>query len=139
MYMKTLLPAIFFSILLFSCGRKVAFLPSTMVPAATGVVKVNEDQNNNYAIRLNVTNLAAPGRLSPAKDSYVVWVETEENRAQNMGRLRSKKGLFSKAWKGELETISTAKPVRVFITAEDNVNPQYPGEIVLNTRLFNVK
>jgi hypothetical protein len=137
--MKTILPAAFFILILSSCSKKVTFLPSTIVPAASGTVKVREDQNDNFAIRLNVTNLAAPGRLTPAKDSYVVWVETEENRAQNMGRLRSKKGLFSKAWKGELETISTAKPVRVFITAEENANPQYPGEIVLNTRLFNVK
>jgi hypothetical protein len=137
--MKTLLPAIFCTVLLAACAKKASFLPSTIVPAATGSVKVKEDRNNNYNIQLNVTNLAAPGRLSPAKDSYVVWVETEENRAQNMGRLRSKKGLFSKAWKGELETISTAKPVRVFITAETDANPQYPGEIVLNTKLFNVK
>lgn len=136
--MKTILPTLFVVVLLTSCGRKLTFLPSTIVPAATGVVKVKEDRNDNYSVRLNVTNLASPERLTPSKDSYFVWAETEENRAQNLGRLRSKKGLFSKAWKGELETVSSEKPVRVFITAEEGATPQYPGEVILNTKLFNV-
>ena len=137
--MKTLLQALFFIALLSACSKKAAFLPSTIVPAASGMVKVKEDRNDNYAISLNVNNLASPERLSPAKESYVVWVETEENRAQNLGRLRSKKRLFSKSWKGEMETVSSEKPVRIFITAEDSANPQYPGETVLNTRIFNFK
>ena len=137
--MRTVIPAIIFVLIFTSCARKVSFLPSTTVPAATGTVKVDGDRNRNYSIKLSVTNLAEPERLTPPKDNYVVWVETEENRARNVGRLRSKKRLFSRAWRGELETVTSEKPVRIFITAEDQIAPQFPGQIVLNTKLFNVR
>ena len=89
---------------------------------------------------LNVTNLAGPSKLQEAKRNYIVWYETEDVRAESLGKLRSVRGLFSKTYKGKLETVTTAKPVRVFITAEDNDNPQAPGsQVVLNTKLFGVK
>jgi len=54
------------AILLFnSCSKKIAFQISPVTPAAEGFVKVKQDNNKNYAIDIELTNLAAPDRLQP--------------------------------------------------------------------------
>lgn len=42
-----------------SCARKIAFNNSTVVPSATGNVKVKKDQNNNYSIDVSTKPGAA--------------------------------------------------------------------------------
>ena len=119
-----------------ACAEKITFSDSPVVPGADGYVKVKEDKNDNYAIEVNVTHLAAPERLSPPKKVYVVWMETEENRVENIGQLNISSGLFSSTRKGSLETVSSYKPSEVFITAEDSPNIQYPGiQVVLRTNV----
>jgi hypothetical protein len=123
-----------------SCAKKMAFLPSPLVPAAEGSVKVKTDKNMNYAVDLNVVNLAGPERLQPAKSNYVVWAQTEQDGVKNIGSLQSSRGLFSKTMKGSLETVLPYKPEKFFITAEDEVSPAYPGtQIVLNTASIHLK
>jgi hypothetical protein len=123
-----------------SCSRKEYFQDSAIVPAAEGYVKIKKDKNSNYAISLNVTNLAGPTKLQAARKNYVVWSETENIRAENIGKLRSVRGLFSRTYKGKLETVTSTKPVRIFITAEDADSPRVPSdEVILNTKLFGVK
>lgn len=123
-----------------SCSRKEYFLPSSIVPGAEGYVKINKDKNSNYGVNLIVTNLAGSTKIQDAKRNYVVWSETENIRAENIGKLRSLRGMFSKTYKGKLETVTSSKPVRIFITAEDSDNPQVPsGQVILNTKLFGVK
>jgi hypothetical protein len=138
--MKTFTIALIGISILSSCARKMTFLPSSVVPGAEGSVKVKTDKNKNYAIDLEVVNLASPEKLQPPKTNYVVWLETDDNGVKNIGSLQSSQGLFSKAWKGSLETVTPYKPEKFFITAEDEVSPQYPGmQIVLNTGGFEVK
>ena len=129
-----------FSIVVFTtaCSKKISFRPSSIVPAASGNVNISRDQNDNYDIRLQVDNLASPERLASSRDMYVVWMETEDTRTKNLGRLSSSKRLFSDAWRGELETVTPEKPVRVFITSEDTVTPRYPGRTVMTTETFDV-
>jgi hypothetical protein len=123
-----------------SCAKRVAFLPSTTVPQATGAARIKKDKNENYTIRVNVRNLPDPDDLQPRKERYTVWLETRDNRAINIGNVESSKGLFSKTRKGELETVTASKPVRVFITPEDESTPQIPGaEPVLSTTIFKIK
>jgi hypothetical protein len=129
----------FILIALTSCGKKIAFLPSTVIPTAKGYVKIKGDKNNNYAVKLQVKDIVKSKDLQPGKKTYVVWVETNENRAHHLGNLESSKGLFSGTRKGKLETVTPAKPVRVFVTAEDNSTPQFPSEVVLTTKLFKVR
>ncbi|MEO5892478.1 MAG: hypothetical protein ABIQ31_19680 [Ferruginibacter sp.] len=124
---------IFLLTLLTSCSRKLTFLNSAVVPAAEGVVKINKDGNSNYAIQVKVTHLAEPSRLQPEREMYVVWMVTEKNGTKNIGQLKSSSGFFSSVLEGELNTVSSFKPERVFITAENNANIQYPGSIVILT------
>ncbi len=120
-----------------ACTHKVSFATSQVVPAAEGTVKVSKEKNNNYQIDLNVRRLADPKRLSPAKDVYVVWMETENDGIKNIGQLTTSSSMFSSALKSSLKTVSPYKPVRIFITAEDNAAIAFAvGQIVLDTNNF---
>ena len=120
--------------LLSSCAQKMRFATSPVVPAATGAVKVKKDKNDNYSIDVKVVNLANARDLTPPKNTYVVWMESERNRVRNLGQMQPSSGLLSKTLKGELEATATSKPTRIFITAEDEGNVQYPGmQLVLST------
>lgn len=122
--------------LLPSCATKYAFNTSSVVPAAEGTVKVKQDKNKNYNIELDVKRLADPKRLNPAKEVYVVWMETEQNGRKNIGQLKTSSGLFSSALKSSLKTVSSFKPTSFFITAEDHADIQYPGgQEVLRTNV----
>ena len=126
-----------FIILIQSCARKISFQTSSVVPAAEGSVKVKKDKNNNYAIDLNVIRLADPKRLSPPKEIYLVWIDTENNGPKSIGQLKTSSGMFSSALKSSLNTVTAFKPVRIFITAEDNATVLYPGsQTVLYTSNF---
>ena len=125
------------AIVISSCAHKVSFNASTVVPAAEGKVKVKKDNNNNYAVDVEVSNLAEPERLAEPKNVYVVWMETESNGMQNLGQLNTSSGLFSSNLKASLETVTPYKPIRIFITGEDAANIQYPSSyVVLDTTSF---
>ncbi len=131
--------ALFFciTIVLQSCAKKINFSTSPVVPAAEGSVKVKKDKNSNYNIDLNVVRLADPKRLSPPREMYVVWMETDQSGLKNIGQLKTSSGLFSKTMKSSLKTVSSYQPTKFFITAEDDANIQYPGgQTVLDTDKF---
>jgi len=115
-----------------SCARKLVFLKSSVTPAAEGYVKVKTDKNNNYVIQINLSNLAEIDRLQPPKKTYVIWILTDQESTQNIGRITSSNKLNA-----TFETVSSYKPIKVFITAEEDADAQYPGEtIVLTTEKF---
>src|SRR5688572_8437468 len=116
-----------------SCSQSLNFIPSTLVPGADGKVRVNMDKNRNYAIDVSVDNLADPSLLQTPKANYIVWMETTDKGTQNLGRLVTSRGLFSKAMKGSLETVTPHAPVRFFITAEDQSDPPYPSQVILTS------
>lgn len=113
-----------------SCETKINFLTSSVVPAATGYVTVKTDDNKNYAIKVSLSNLAESTRLTPAKSTYVVWVSGENGNAQNIGQMQTLK------LKASLQTVSAFKPSKIFVTAEDAGNVQFPGETILTTATF---
>ncbi|MCB9299549.1 MAG: hypothetical protein H6566_02805 [Lewinellaceae bacterium] len=120
-----------------SCAKKIKFLTSSTVPAAQGYVTVKRDNNQNYVIKIILSNLAEVKRLQPARSNYVVWMETDKGRTENLGQLNSSSGFLSKNLKASMETTSSYKPAKVFITAEDNTNVQYPGnQVILTTSKF---
>jgi hypothetical protein len=137
--MRTTLLLASIVIALTSCGKKISFLPSTVIPTAKGYVKIKGDKNDNYAVKLQVRDIVRSKDLQPGKKTYVVWVETNENRAHHLGKLESSKGIFSKTRKAKLTSVTAAKPVRVYITAEENSTPEFPSEIVLTTELFKMR
>ncbi|MEO6327811.1 MAG: hypothetical protein ABIO55_02715 [Ginsengibacter sp.] len=122
------------SFLLLSCSKKMMFASSSVVPAAEGSVKYKKDKNKNYHIDLKVLHLANSNKLSPARSTYVVWMETESNGVKNLGQLRSSGSLLSSTLKGSLKAVTPFEPKSFFITAEDDGNISYPGtEVVLKT------
>lgn len=108
-------------------------MTSPVVPAAEGYSNITKDDNNNYAISVKVKNLAEPERLRPKRDVYVVWMITEQNGTKNIGQLKSSSGFFSSVLEGRLTTVSSFKPKKIFITAENDANIQYPGSMVILT------
>ncbi len=140
--MKTYLPSVvnnlfvlsICSFLLLSCSKKMMFASSSVVPAAEGSVKYKKDNNNNYHIDLKVVHLANSNKLTPARATYVVWMETQNNGVKNLGQLRSSGSMLSSTLKGSLSAVTPFEPKSFFITAEDNSNISYPGtEVVLKT------
>lgn len=120
-----------------SCGKNIAFQNSIAVPAAQGKVSIKQDNNKNSSIKIKISNLAEVKRLQPSRNVYVVWMETDENRTKNIGQIKSDTGFMSSKLKASFETVTSFKPVKIFITAEDNQDTQYPGnQMVLTTNKF---
>jgi hypothetical protein len=107
------------------------------VPSAEGTVKVSKDKNKNSVIKVSIINLAEPDRLQPARKVYIVWMLTDNDMTKNIGRIRTSRTFFNKRLEGSFETISSFNPVKIFITAEDDADIQYPQEeVVLSTSNF---
>ncbi len=123
-----------------SCAKKITFLNSAVVPAAKGFVKVKKDNNENYIVKIKVSDLAEVDRVQSSQTTYVVWMETNEGNTENLGQLKSSRSFLSKRRTASLETVSPYKPVKIFITTENGTNAQYPGEQrVLTTDTFKMK
>ena len=119
-------------------AQKFTFVNSSVVPAAEGYAKVKKDKNKNYKIKVEVTDLAEVGRVQSTKTTYVVWMETDQGNAENLGQLKSSTAFLSKRLTASLETTTPYKPVKIFITTESGLNVQFPGEqIVLTTEMFS--
>ena len=124
-----------FAILTFgSCTKKIVFPVSSTLPAAHASAKIKTDKNGNYSIDLTVKHIANPERLTPSRKFYVVWIETSQNGVVNLGQLR-----ISNKLNGSLKTISSFKPISIFITAEDDPATKVHGmNIVLKTDSFDL-
>lgn len=120
-----------------SYAKKVMFLASSVVPAARGQVTIKKDKNKNYVLKIKIDDLVEVKRLEPSKNMYIVWMETEELMVKNMGQIISDTRCISSKLKAAFETVTAFKPTKIFITAEDNAEIQYPGtQFVLETNRF---
>lgn len=120
-----------------SCASKINFLNSSVVPAARGRVKISRDHNRNYVLDINIYNLAEVKRLTPPRETYVVWLQAGSDAAKNIGQIKSTTNMFSKNLSASVNTVSSSKPTKVFVTAEDDGAAQYPGmQVVLSTDNF---
>lgn len=129
--------ALLFPVMLASCSKKIDFLTSSVVPAARGYVKIKSDKNKNYDIQIQLLDLAEVQRLQPSKQTYVIWMVTEEDLSKNIGQIKSSTGILSRQLKASFESVSTLKPTKIFITAEDDPSIQFPGtQVVLSTDKF---
>ncbi len=127
---SALVLALFFSVALW--GKEFRFTNNnSAAPAAAGKVDVEHDRNSNTRLRIHVYHLADPDRLTPAKSSYVVWVQPAGKPAVNVGQLRVNEDL-----EGTLTATTPYKTFDVFITAEDNAHADSPtGMEVLRTTI----
>ena len=112
-------------------AKKVGFLSSSIVPAARGYIKVKRDINENYLIQVKISNLAEVNRLQPSKQVYVVWMITDHEITVNIGQIISSTTFLSTKLKASFKKVSSSKPIKIFITAEDEVNAQSPNEQVI--------
>lgn len=125
------------SLIFTACAQKISFLQSAVTPAARGTVKVKKDNNNNYAINIFIRNLAEVNRLTPPKKAYIIWMETNQQVAKNIGKIDSDQKMFSNKLKASFGSVSPTKPTKIFITAEDDAGTQYPNnQIILTTNNF---
>lgn len=123
-----------------SCSQKYTFLTSPVVPGAKGHATVRKDKNKNYTIELRINDLAKVERVNSLKSTYVVWMATDEGNVENLGQLQSSTSFLSKRHNASLQTASSYKPVKIFITTENGINVQYPGEqTVLTTGDIKVR
>jgi len=117
--------------------KKIMFLASSVVPAARGQVTIKKDKNENYVVKIKIDDLVEVKRMEPSKDIYIVWMETEELMVKNIGQIISSTRYISSKLKFAFETVTAFKPTKIFITAEDNADIQYPGtQFVLETNRF---
>ena len=117
--------------------KKIMFLASAVVPAARGQVTIKKDRNENYVLKIKIDDLVEVKTLEPLKNMYIVWMETEELMVKNMGQIISDTRCISSKLKASFETVTAFRPTKIFITAEDNAEIQYPGtQFVLETKRF---
>ncbi|MHA8065699.1 hypothetical protein V7S76_03345 [Aquirufa sp. ROCK2-A2] len=120
-----------------ACSRPTTFLTSSIVPAAEGTIRLKKDKNKNYVIDVKFVNLAEVERLQPPRKAYVVWMENEEGRAKNLGQINSSHEMITKKLKASFETVSPFKPTKIFVTAEDELNVNFPSSmIVLESKMI---
>jgi hypothetical protein len=118
-------------------AKKVDFLSSSIVPAARGYVKVKRDINENYLIQVKISNLAEVNRLQPSKQTYVVWMITDHEITVNIGQIISSTTFLSTKLKASFKKVSASKPIKIFITAEEDAITQTPNEqVILTTDRF---
>lgn len=116
------LTAISLFLILNSCAKKVNFIDSARVPAVRGTVGIKTDKNKNYAIHIEIANLAEVSRLNPAKQTYIVWMVTDQNITKNIGQLISAEKGISQKLEAHFKTVSAFRPTKIFITTEDEAS-----------------
>lgn len=109
-----------------SCAKKSMFLVSPVQPAARGYAEVKKDKNSNYHVSVELTSLSESNRLSPPKSVYIVWMVSDGEVTKNIGQIKPSSNL-----KASFETVSSIKPKKIFITAEDDASLQSPGTMVV--------
>jgi len=109
-------------------AKKIPFLQSSRAPAAEGYVKVKNDRNKNYVIKIRIEHLAEIEDLEPAQQTYVVWMDIDGDITKNIGRINSTNKLNV-----SFETVSSSEPQKIFITTEEDENAQEPSRNVILT------
>jgi hypothetical protein len=62
---------------------------------------------------------------------------TDRDITKNIGQIKSSTGILSRQLKASFESVSSFKPTKLFITAEDDPSTQSPGtQVVLSTDNF---
>ncbi len=102
------------------------------VPAATGIVKVHKNKDNqNVKLDIKVDHLARPSSLTPSADAYLVWIRPNGGDALKQGAIGVDKNLS-----GELKLETASKEFDVFITAEQSNSVTFPSSVeVLHTHI----
>lgn len=107
-------------------GREDRLNNTGAAPAAMGKVITDNDRNGNTGVDVEVKHMAAPGSLTPAKTTYIVWIQAHGKDPEVLGALRVNENL-----EGSLKSSTTYKDFDIFVTAEDNLKPDSPSSMVV--------
>jgi hypothetical protein len=114
-----------------AAAEKYHLNPTQLVPAATGDINVDRDDNGNTKLDVKVDHLARPGSLAPARMIYVVWVQGPGGAAENIGELKVGDDL-----KAELKTVTPLRNFELFITGENDGQVTQPqGPVVMRSTI----
>ncbi|HRP01752.1 MAG TPA: hypothetical protein PLE30_03795 [Candidatus Kapabacteria bacterium] len=102
------------ALLAISCSTGIKFPPSYKVPAANITLKIKPLESGNQEIYIKAEYLAAPERLNPKRNVYVVWAATMNEGIRNLGIIDNENAETVK-----FETLTPFKLSEIFITAED--------------------
>jgi hypothetical protein len=107
-------------------GREDRLNNTGAAPAAEGKVITDNDRNGNTGVEVHVKHMATPQSLTPAKQTYLVWIQARGKDPELLGALRVNEGL-----EGSLKAATPYKEFEIFITAEDNLKPEAPSSMVI--------
>jgi hypothetical protein len=125
---RTITLFLLFSFLLATAawGREDRLTNTGAAPAAEGKIITDNDRNGNTGIEIHVKHMATPQSLTPARQTYLVWVQPRGKDPELLGVLRVNSDL-----EGSLRAGTTYKDFEVFITAEDSMKPDMPSSTVI--------
>jgi hypothetical protein len=110
---------------------KIVMSSSASVPAAKGVMHATHDGNKNTKLEMSVHYLAQPGALTPSAAAYVVWLQPDNDSAQNKGELK-----IGKDRNGSLTIVTSLKRFEIYVTPEQSAEATAPtGEHVLSANV----
>jgi hypothetical protein len=110
---------------------KIVMSSSQSVPAAKGIIHLTHDSNKNLKLEMSIHYLAEPGALTPSAAAYVVWLQPDNDSAQNKGELK-----IGKDRNGSLNIVTPLKRFAIFITPEQSTQATAPtGEHVLSANI----
>jgi len=121
-----LLVILSFVLTIVAWGREDRLTNTGATPAAMGKVITSNDRNGNTEVEVQVKHMAAPQSLTPAKTTYLVWVQPRGKDPELLGALRVNEDL-----EGSLKATTPYKDFDIVITAEDNMKPDIPGSMVI--------
>lgn len=108
-----------------SSGKLFPMTANTIVPGATGSVRVQKNKDNkNTMLDIKVDHLARPSSLTPSENSYLVWIRPNGGDALKQGAIGVDKNLS-----GELKLETVSKNMDVFITAEQSDGVTVPSSM----------
>lgn len=114
---------------LMACGSTSDLLTSCFIPVSP-YVKVKADRHDQYRITFYQSHLMKIPQGQSEKQSYVVWMVTDSGVTQNIGVLRASSWLSTGAFKSTFRPGLYERPVRIYITVEDD-----PGILTSNTAI----
>ena len=121
-----LIVTIFFLTALAAAAEEDRLVSTGVAPAAEGKVVTNVDRNGNIEVEVQVKHLASADKLTPAKQTYFVWVQGRGKDPEPLGTLRVNENL-----EGSVKATTPYKTFDLFVTAEDNMKPATPSSMVV--------
>jgi hypothetical protein len=107
-------------------AREDRLINTGLNPAAEGKVSTSTDRNGNTGVDVQVKHMATPQSLTPAQQTYVVWVQPRGKQPEVLGTLRVNEDL-----EGSLKATTPYKDFDVFVTAEDTMKPETPSSMIV--------